>query len=100
MTKIVLGTLPAAPDNGNADPDEHEPGPDYAARLRNAFQDASGQALISLEDAMGAAAEIEQLWAVFRIMVGRTNANIPRCARPHPGNSTPGAVAHPDLPRK
>lgn len=78
MVKVVLTTLPAMPGNGNADLDERELRPDYAARLRNAFQDASGQALVSREDALGAAAEIEQLWAAVRIMVGHRNGNIPR----------------------
>jgi hypothetical protein len=47
--------------------------PDSAARLRDAFQDGSGQATISRGDAMGAAAEIDQLWAAFWIMEGRAN---------------------------
>jgi hypothetical protein len=79
--KVVLATVPAVPGEGNADPDEREPRPDHAARLRNAFQDASGQALVSRGDAIGAAAEIEQLWAAFRILVGPTNGNIPRLCR-------------------
>jgi hypothetical protein len=35
--------------------------PDFVARLRRAFADGAGQALVSREDAFGAAAEIEQL---------------------------------------
>jgi hypothetical protein len=42
--------------------------PDYAARLRAPFQGPSAHALISRGDAMGAAAEIEQLWAALRTM--------------------------------
>jgi hypothetical protein len=42
--------------------------PDYAARLRAPFQGSSTHALISRGDAMGAAAEIEQLWAALRTM--------------------------------
>jgi hypothetical protein len=41
---------------------------DYAARLRAPFQGPSTHALISRGDAMGAAAEIEQLWAALRTM--------------------------------
>jgi hypothetical protein len=72
---VVLATLPALHGNGNAG--ERELHPDYAARLREAFQNAPGQASISRENAMGAAAEIEQLWAAFRIMVGCMNGNVP-----------------------
>jgi hypothetical protein len=81
MIEVVLATLPAAPGKG-PDRDERDLRPDYAARLRNALHDASGQALISREDAIGAAAEIEQLWTAFRIMVSRTNGDTPRfCQR-------------------
>jgi hypothetical protein len=58
-------------------PEQSELSPDYAARLRAAFQGASKQALVSREDAMGAAAEIEQLWAAFWTLVGCTNGTIP-----------------------
>jgi hypothetical protein len=44
---------------------EGQQSPDYAARLRKLFQGASTQALISRRDALGAAAEIEQLWAAL-----------------------------------
>lgn len=74
----VVATLPALPGRGNAELDERDPRPDYAARLRNAPQDASGQAQIAREDALGAAAEIEQLWAAFRILVGRTDGSASR----------------------
>jgi hypothetical protein len=81
MIEVVLATLLVAPGKGPGR-DERDLRPDYAARLRNAFHDASGQALISHEDATGAAAEIEQLWAAFRIMVGSTNGDTPRlCQR-------------------
>ena len=49
--------------------------PDYAARLRAAAHGASARAFISREDAMGAAAEIEQLWAAFRILGGARAAS-------------------------
>ncbi|MEA2729187.1 MAG: hypothetical protein QOD93_5368 [Acetobacteraceae bacterium] len=75
MIEVVLASDPAAPGNGTG-ADERDLCPDYAARLRNATQDASGQALVSREDALGAAAEIEQLWAAFRIILGHTNGNI------------------------
>jgi hypothetical protein len=58
-------------------PDQIEQSPDYPARLRAAFQGLSEQALVSREDAMGAAAEIEQLWAMFWILVGFPNGNTP-----------------------
>jgi hypothetical protein len=58
-------------------PEQSEQSPDYAARLRAAFPSASKQALVSREDAMGAAAEIEQLWAALRILVGCANGTIP-----------------------
>jgi len=76
MVEVVLATLPAAPGKG-PERDEHDLRPDYAARLRNAFHDASGQALISREDAIGAAAEIEQLWTAFRIMLSRSERRHP-----------------------
>jgi hypothetical protein len=57
--------------------DQIEQSPDYPARLRAAFQGLSEQALVSREDAMGAAAEIEQLWAMFWILVGFPNGNTP-----------------------
>jgi len=44
---------------------EREPRTDYAARLRAAFHVGSKQALISREDAMGAAAQIELLWVAL-----------------------------------
>jgi hypothetical protein len=75
VTEVVLASDPAAPGNGTGS-DERDLRPDYAARLRNGTQDASGQALVSREDALGAAAEIEQLWAAFRIILGHTNGNI------------------------
>jgi hypothetical protein len=66
-----------AADTGNHSdaraPDESVQGVDFAARLRAAFQGKSMQALISREDAMGAAAEIEQLWAALWIVVDRAN---------------------------
>jgi len=62
--------------------------PDYAARLRAPFQGPSTHALISRRDAMGAAAEIEQLWAVLRTMAGCLNdATVP------PSRVTPCQVA-------
>jgi hypothetical protein len=62
---------------GNAtDRDERGPRPDYAARLRTAIQDASGHVLVSREDAIGAAAEIEQLLAALRIVLSRTDSHI------------------------
>jgi hypothetical protein len=80
----VAGASPARSDRmpGSAwcarpgDGDDRRP-PDYAGRLRDAFHDASLQALICREDAMGAAAEIEQLWAAVWIMAGHRNADIP-----------------------
>jgi hypothetical protein len=47
---------------------ENEQIPDYAVLLRGPFQGPSTHALISRGDAMGAAAEIEQLWAALRTM--------------------------------
>lgn len=44
---------------------ERQQSPDYAARLRKLFQGVSTHALISRRDALGAAAEIEQLWAAL-----------------------------------
>jgi hypothetical protein len=58
-------------------PEQSEQSPDYAARLRAAFPSAAKQALVSREDAMGAAAEIEQLWAALRILVSCANGTIP-----------------------
>jgi hypothetical protein len=49
-------------------PDENKQSVDFAARLRAAFQEEPKEALISRADAMGAAAEIEQLWAALRIV--------------------------------
>jgi hypothetical protein len=66
-----------AADTGNhfdaRTPGENEQGVDFAARLRAAFQGESSQALISREDALGAAAEIEQVWAALWIVADRTN---------------------------
>lgn len=44
--------------------------PDYTERLRAACRGASGLALIAREDALGAAAEIEQLWVALRFLTG------------------------------
>ena len=77
---VVTGLIKRAP---------HKIGqsPDYPVRLRAAFKDQSKQGLVSREDALGAAAEIEQLWAVFWILAGFTNGNIP------PGDQTGMPVA-------
>ena len=69
---------------GNAtDRDERDPRPDYAARRRNAIQDASGHVLVSRERATGAAAESEQLLTAVRIVLGRTD-NYISCFCPGP----------------
>ena len=52
--------------------------PDYAARLRAACMPSSQHALISCEDAIGAAAEIEQLWAALRLTAGHVETGVPR----------------------
>lgn len=44
--------------------------PDYAERLRDACREMSGNVLVSREDALGAAAEIEQLWAALKLLTG------------------------------
>ncbi len=46
---------------------------DYASRLRAAFQAGNERALMQREDVMGAAAEIEQLWAALWALLGRNN---------------------------
>jgi hypothetical protein len=51
--------------------DESEKRTNYAARLRAAFDDDAQEALVSREDAMGAAAEIEQLWAALWVVDAR-----------------------------
>jgi hypothetical protein len=82
VVEVIL--VPVAHTDGNAQlaadsgkrPDRrfaNEQIPDYAARLRAPFQGPSTHALISRGDAMGAAAEIEQLWAAHRTMVGCLN---------------------------
>ena len=50
------------------DDDESNRRTDYAARLRTTFRDGAERALVSREDAMGAVAEIEQLWTALRAM--------------------------------
>jgi hypothetical protein len=71
------GDTKIATDTGNHTdaraPDQSAQGVDFAARLRAVFQGECKQALISREDAMGAAAEIEQLWAALWIVADRTN---------------------------
>ena len=62
---------------GNAtDRDERGPRPDHAGRLRTSIEDASGHVPVSREDAIGAAAEIEQLLAALRIVLSRTDSYI------------------------
>jgi hypothetical protein len=45
---------------------------DYPGRLRAPFKDGWAQAIISREDALVAAAEIEQLWTALRMFLDRT----------------------------
>ena len=84
MVKVILASIRNADTNAQlaADSgyrsdgqiaDEREQSPDYAVRLRAHFRGTCKQALVSREDALGAAAEIEQLWAALWIMAGRTN---------------------------
>jgi hypothetical protein len=49
------------------EPVENEQNVDFASRLRAAFQGEPREALISREEAKGAAAETEQLWTTLRI---------------------------------
>jgi hypothetical protein len=52
------------------------PGSRLWRTLRNAIQNESGKTLGSHEDAVGAAAGIEQLWAAARIILGRTDGDL------------------------
>jgi hypothetical protein len=57
--QLAVGTAKNSTERSWAD---REPRTDYATRLRAAFHVGSKQALISREDAMGAATQIELLW--------------------------------------
>jgi hypothetical protein len=60
-------------------PFESERRTDYAAHLRAAFPGGARQALVTREDAMGAADDIDQLRAALYAMVAETqNASAPR----------------------
>jgi hypothetical protein len=50
-----------------------DPPIDYVAILRTACQDGRQHAVVSCDHALGAAAEIEQLWAALSIMVDYTS---------------------------
>jgi hypothetical protein len=74
----VAGTSPPRANTGTIvtdtgyssnerEPVENEQNVDFASRLRAAFQGQPREALISREEANGAAAETEQLWTTLRI---------------------------------
>jgi hypothetical protein len=81
----MIEVVPAVLGNVT-DRDERGPRPDHAGRLRTSIEDASGQVPVSREDAICAAAEIEQLLAALRIVLSRTDSYIScfyleRCCR-------------------
>jgi hypothetical protein len=74
--KFAVSTAKNSNERTRAD---REPRTDYAARLRAAFHVGSKQALISREDAMGAAAQIELLWvALWALLKDAHDGSAPR----------------------
>jgi hypothetical protein len=72
----VAGTSPPPANTGTIvtdignerEPVENEQNADFASRLPAAFQGEPREALVSREEAKGAAAETEQLWTTLRIV--------------------------------
>jgi hypothetical protein len=62
------GTIDTGYSSNEREPVENEQNADFASRLPAAFQGEPREALVSREEAKGAAAETEQLWTTLRIV--------------------------------
>ena len=73
--KFGVGNAKNSSERSRAD---REPRTDYAARLRAAFHLGSKQAPTSREDAMGAAAQLELLWAALWVLLNDAHDGTPK----------------------